>query len=173
MGKMGRKKLPEDKRLKHLLSTRVNEEKFQQLSEILLYAPRMGMSDLIRNILENKRIKTFYHDPSIDPVIEEIRLICEKIRQTGILINKYTKSFNSHQDLPPKLFYAKLVFINAVSLEKEYTRLLEIVSELAKRWLTEGSEKKKRNSSITLSPHSDLKSIRDALCPVLKTQTTE
>jgi hypothetical protein len=137
---MGRKKLPDNKELKHVLCTRVNDQKYQELKNILSYPPHYGMSDLFRSILENRRIKIFISDPAIDPVIEELKTIREKIKQTGIIINQHTKAFNSHSALPAKEFYAKLAFIQYTSLSKEFDRLLEIVGALANRWLAENSE---------------------------------
>jgi len=136
---MGRKKSPVHKELKHVVCTRVGAEKYQELKNILSYPPHYGMSDLLRSILENRRIKIFTSDPALDPVIEEINVIREKIKQTGIIINHHTKAFNSHGALPQKEFYAKLAFIQHASLSKQFDRLLEIVGTLANRWLTEKS----------------------------------
>ncbi len=136
---MGRRKLPAHKKLKHVVCTRVDNEKYQELLNILSYPPHYGMSDLVRRIIENRRIKIFISDPALDPVIEEINAIREKIKQTGIIINQHTKAFNSHGALPQKEFYAKLAFIQYASLSKQFDRLLEIVGTLANRWLTEKS----------------------------------
>ena len=137
---MGRKKLPENKELKHLICTRVSAEKYQELKNILSYPPHYGMSDLVRKILENRRIKIFISDPALDPVLEELEAIREKIKQTGTIINQHTKAFNSNPALPPKEFYAKLAFIQYASLSKQFDRLLEIVGALANRWLAENSK---------------------------------
>jgi hypothetical protein len=134
---MGRRKLPAHKELKHAVCTRVNEEKYQELMNILSYPPHYGMSDLIRRIIENRRIKIFTSDPALDPILDELKGIREKIKQTGIIINQHTKSFNSHSALPPKEFYAKLAFIQYASLGRQIDRLLEIIGPLANRWLAE------------------------------------
>jgi len=123
-----------------VVSTRVETEKYQELKNILSYPPHYGMSDLVRRIIENRRIKIFISDPALDPVLEELREIRGKIRQTGIIINQHTKSFNSHSTLPQKEFYAKLAFIQYASLNKQFDRLLEIVGALANRWLAENSK---------------------------------
>src|ERR1700743_1108977 len=136
---MGRRKLPAHKELKHVVCTRVNTEKYQELMNILSYPPHYGMSDLVRRIIENRRIKIFTSDPALDPILDELKGIREKIKQTGITINQHTRSFNSHAALPSKEFHAKLAFIQYASLGKQYDRLLEIIEPLAKRWLTENS----------------------------------
>jgi hypothetical protein len=136
---MGRKKLPTHKELKHVVCTRVGAKKYQELKNISSYPPHYGMSDLLRSILENRRIKIFISDPALDPVIEELKVIREKIKQTGIIINQQTKAFNSHGAFLQKEFYAKLAFIQYASLSKQFDRLLEIVGTLANRWLAENS----------------------------------
>jgi hypothetical protein len=136
---MGRRKLPAHKELKHVVCTRVDAEKYQELMNIMSYPPHYGMSDLVRRIIENRRIKIFISDPALDPILNELKGIREKIKQTGIIINQHTRSFNSHAALPAKEFYAKLAFIQYASLSTQFDRLLEIVGDLANRWLTEKS----------------------------------
>jgi len=97
------------------------------------------MSDLIRCILENRRVTIFTSDPTNEPVLEELRTIREKIKLTGILINQYTKGFNSRPNPYEKEFYAKLAFGQYASLKPHFDRLLEIVRDLAPRWLDKDS----------------------------------
>lgn len=132
---MGRKPVAEKKKLKHLVTTRVTEEKYRELKHITELLPHYPMSDLIRRILENRRIKIFKTDPTIEPILEELRTIREKIKLTGILINQHTKGFNSHPKLAAKEFYAKLAFVQYASLKGHFDRLLEIVKDIAPRWL--------------------------------------
>jgi hypothetical protein len=136
---MGRKPVAEKKKLKHLVTTRVTEEKYRELKHITEFSPHYPMSDLIRRILGNQRITIFTSDPTIEPLLEELRTIREKIKLTGILINKHTKGFNSHPRLAEKEFYAKLAFRQYASLEPHFNRLLEIVKDFAQRWLDKDS----------------------------------
>lgn len=89
---MGRRKLPAHKELKHIVCTRVDEEKYQELMNILSYPPHYGMSDLLRRIIENRRIKIFTSAPAHDPILDKLKEIREKIKQTGITINQYTRT---------------------------------------------------------------------------------
>ena len=132
---MPRRKTPESKALKHLIFTRVNDGKYRELEEILSHPPDRTMSALVRKILENRPIKIFTHDSSIDPALMELAEIREKIRLTGIIINQNTKSFNSHKEEREKEFYGKLAFQQFVTLDNKIERSLEIVTEIAKRWL--------------------------------------
>ncbi len=139
--KQGRKKLREDKALKHVVSTRINQSKYEELMEIRSHPPHHKMSDLVRKIVENRRIKIFTHDKSLDPVMLELQSIRQKIRITGTIINQYTKSFNSHTHPAQKQFYAKMVFAQYASLAEYIDRLTPILRELAKRWLDENDAK--------------------------------
>jgi hypothetical protein len=132
---MGRKPVAEKKKLKHILTTRLTNEKYQELKKITESPPYYPMSDLIRRILENRRIKLFTSDPTIEPDLEELRTIREKIKLTGIQINQHAKAFNSNPSQAQKEFYAKLAFMQYASLGPHFDRLLEIVNEAAKRWL--------------------------------------
>lgn len=136
---MGRRKLPAHKELKHVVCTRVDDEKYQELMNILSYPPHYGMSDLLRRIIENRRIKIFTSDPALEPIIAELKEIQEKIKKTGIIINQHTKRFNSQSALPSREFHAKLAFTQYAALDKPIDRLLEIIGPLANRWLTENS----------------------------------
>jgi hypothetical protein len=138
---MGRKPVAEKKKLKYLVTTRVTNEKYQELKKIADSPPHYPMSELIRRILDNRRIKLFISDPTMEPDLEELRTIREKIKLTGILINQHTKAFNSHPNQAEKEFYAKLAFMQYTSLEPHFDRLLEIVNEAAKRWLDDDSSK--------------------------------
>ena len=131
--RLGRKSLPEKKKLKNIVTTRVTEEKYRELKQIIKSPPHYPMSDLIRCILENRRVTIFTSDPTIEPVLEELRAIREKIKLTGILINHYTKGFNSRPTQAEKEFYAKLAFGQYASLKPHFDRLLEIVRDLAPR----------------------------------------
>jgi hypothetical protein len=136
---MGRRKLPAHKELKHVVCTRVDDEKYQELMNILSHPPHYGMSNLLRKIIENRRIKIFTSDPALDPILAELNEIREKIKQTGIIINQHTRNFNSHSAFQAKEFHAKLAFIQYAALGKPIDRLLEIIGPLANRWLSENS----------------------------------
>ena len=134
---MGRKKLPAHKQLKHVVCVRLDNEKYQELEKILRHPPQYGMSDLLRRILENRRIKIFVSDPAIDPLLQELREIRAKIKRAGIEINQYTKNFHSFPGLGQKQFYAKLVFQRYAGLASLFDRLTEISQLFGKRWLSE------------------------------------
>jgi hypothetical protein len=57
---MGRKPVAEKKKLKHLVTTRVIEEKYRELKHITESPPHYPMSDLIRRILENRSYNRTY-----------------------------------------------------------------------------------------------------------------
>ena len=134
---MGRKKLPAHKQLKHVVSARIDPEKYKELENILRYPPQYGMSDLLRRILENRRIKIFISDPALDPLLQELAEIRAKIKTAGIEINQYTKSFHSLPGLVQKQFYAKLVFKRYAGLASHFDRLTEMAQIFGKRWLSE------------------------------------
>lgn len=132
---MPRRKTPENKALKYCICTRVTEEKYRELEHMAKNSPYMKMSTLLRRILYNRRITVFTHDHSIDPPLKELQEIREKIGVTGKIINQQTKLVNSNTNPRKKEFYAKLAFQQYSTLDSKIERSLEILTEMAKRWL--------------------------------------
>jgi hypothetical protein len=53
-------------------SVRTDIEKYQKLQNILSHPPKYGMGDLLRRILENRRVGIVVTDSAIDPILKEI-----------------------------------------------------------------------------------------------------
>lgn len=126
-----------DKRLKHLVWTRITSAKYKELSEILEKTKDETMSGLIRNIIYNKPVKIFVRDESLNITMEELTALRSEIRGIGININQVTRLFNTYPEQKQKEFYAKIAFQQYVSTEAKIDRLLGIISKLGKRWLSE------------------------------------
>ena len=134
---MGRKKLAIDKELKHKLCTRVNDQKFKELSSLVTQNHSLDMSTLIRHILHNRQIKVFTKDMTLDNLMEELARLRGEIRAIGVNINQMAKAFNTYPERQRKEFFAKLGFNKYQELQPQVERLLEIVGKLAQKWLSE------------------------------------
>lgn len=134
---MGRKKVNNNEALKHLIETRVNDKKFNELQDILTRTINMDMSTLVRNILHNRRIKTYTYDRTLDIVMEELSALRKEIRAIGININQITRYFNTYPESKKKEFYAKIAFNQYITLNEKIDRVLELVTKLSKKWLLE------------------------------------
>lgn len=134
---MGRKSAPADRNLKHRLFTRVNDQKYNELQAILAKNPSLDMSRLIRSILLNRQVKVFTRDMTLDNLMEELAKLRGEVRAIGININQITKKFHTFPERQRKEFFAKIAFQEHLQLQGKIDRLLEIVSKLSKKWLSE------------------------------------
>jgi hypothetical protein len=133
---MGRKKAREQVELKHKLCTRVNDQKMQELQTILGKNPKMGMSDLLREILYNRKIKIYVKDGTLDNVMEELSRLRTEIRAIGVNINQITRHFNTYPAPQQKVLYAKIAFHEYQAVQPKIDELLSIISKLSLKWLS-------------------------------------
>jgi hypothetical protein len=134
---MGRKKTKEREALRHKLFTRVNDTKYKEFEALLQRNPHKDMSSLLRDILYNRQVKVYTYDRSLDIVMEELATLRAEIRAIGININQVTRLFNTYPELKRKEFYAKIAFNQYISMGSRIERLLDIITKLSKKWLSE------------------------------------
>lgn len=132
---MSRKKVNEDEVLKHRLETRVNATTYQRLLAIMTNTREKEMSSLLRDILNNRPIKVYTHDKSLDMIMEELSALRLQIKAIGVNINQITKYFNTYPEPQRKQFYAKVAFQDHKALQPLIERILEITTQLSKKWL--------------------------------------
>jgi len=133
----GRKPTTDNEALKYKLETRVNGKKYQELQALIQQNPDKDMSSLIRDILDNRPIKIFTRDLTLDNLMEELSKLRMEIKAIGVNINQITRFFNSYPERYRKEFYAKSAFAQYQALQPQIEQLLTIISKLAKRWLSE------------------------------------
>src|SRR6266542_6066491 len=92
--------------LRHEVKTRVNEQKFKELVTLLAKTHHRTMSELFRNILYNRTIKTYIIDETFSKVMEEISGVRKELNAIGININQVTRNFNASSDPSQKLMHA-------------------------------------------------------------------
>jgi hypothetical protein len=132
---MPRKKAKDAERLSKKVFTRVNERKYNELRSICERTFHKNMSELLRDILYHRPIKTVTRDITLDNTMEELACLRTEIKRIGLNINQITKLFNSYPEPQRKAAYAKLAFDNYLMIESKVDRLLDIVSQLAFKWL--------------------------------------
>jgi hypothetical protein len=132
---MVRPKTDEKDELKHKLNTRVNEETYERLLVILEGNPQLDMSVLLRNMIEDKPVKVFTRDLTLDNVMEELAKIRTELRSIGVNINQITRLFNTYPEERQKEIYARMAFGRYRAIEPKVDRLLELVENLSKKWL--------------------------------------
>lgn len=125
-----------EKRLQHLVWTRITDKKYQELQSILRKSKDETLSGLVRKIIYKQPVKVYVHDETINVVMEELATLRTEIRAIGININQVTRFFNTYPEIKRKEFYARIAFGSYVSTESKIEELLDIISKLAKKWLS-------------------------------------
>lgn len=123
--------------MKYEIKTRVSEAKYRELQG--MFNPELhtlDMSRLVRNILYNRKIRVYTYDCTMDKVMEELCDIRHELKAIGININQMTRVFNTYPEPKQREIFARLSFQKYMAIEAKVDRLLEIVSNLAVKWLS-------------------------------------
>src|ERR1700744_4122482 len=95
---------------KHLpcrIHTRLTQEKFDELTDLLKRSRSLhSKSELVRYILENRKIVTVNYDASLDKVMEELSTIRKELQAIGININQVTRQFHMQDSSEGRLIKA-------------------------------------------------------------------
>ena len=134
---MPRKIAAEKKVLRHEIKTRVNNQKFNELNDLLPKTRCKTMSELVRNILHNRPIKIYSVDESFPKLMEEISGIRKELNAIGININQVTRYFNNVSDPTQKLFHSFQIDKHFQIVGNKVDTLLKIISKLSEKWLQE------------------------------------
>jgi hypothetical protein len=134
---MPRKKAKEGEVLQHEIKTRVNEHRFNELSDLLRKSRFQSMSEMIRDVLDNKPIRVLVHDDSLEQYMEVLSSIQKELRSIGININQITRHFNSSTAENQKIFHSMKIAEQFNQVGIRVDQLLSIVNVIAKQWLQE------------------------------------
>ena len=134
---MSRKKVNDKDALKYRVETRVNATTFKKLEAIVQKTQDKEMSGLLRDILTNRPIQVITYDKGLDIIMEELSLLRVQIRAIGININQITRYFNTYPEPQRKQYYGKVAFQEYQALQPKIERLMEIITQLSKKWLSE------------------------------------
>lgn len=134
---MSKQNNKEKERLDFPVMTRINKSTYDQLNSIVAKTKDETLAGLIRSILHNRAVKVYTHDETTDLLLEELAALRSELRAIGVNFNQITRYFNTYPDDGKKRFYAKIGFEKYVQIETKLDRLLVIVSNLCKKWLSE------------------------------------
>jgi len=135
---MEKRKNAEGTRLSHRIHTRVTTEKYEELSELMRQSRNIhSLSELLRSILNNKKIMVETYDASLDKVMAELSGIRKELQAIGMNINQVTHRFHT-EDLPEgKLFQAMEIVKLYQHTDLKVTELFSVIAKLSERWLPE------------------------------------
>jgi hypothetical protein len=133
---MGGRKSEEEQLLVCRIHTRVTQKKYDELTAMLDNARGIrSHSELLRDILENKKIVVQLHDASLDKVMEELSGIRKELQAIGININQVTHKFHIEDLAEGKLFQALEIVKLYQQTDLKVTHLFEVIAKLSEQWL--------------------------------------
>ncbi|UCS92248.1 plasmid mobilization relaxosome protein MobC [Echinicola marina] len=91
MGKRNKSRLKQ-------VESRIPEQRYHELVNLLSKSQNATMSALIRDILSNKTIICKNHDETADLLLDQMHSIQMEIHAIGVNINQITRHFNSLND---------------------------------------------------------------------------
>jgi hypothetical protein len=132
---MPRKRANELEILNHEIKTRVNDARFRALTELLQKSRFHSMSEMVRDILDNRPIRVLVHDDSLEQYMEVLSSIQKELRSIGININQVTRHFNSSSAETQKMFHSMRIAEQYDQVGIRVDQVLSIISQIAKQWL--------------------------------------
>lgn len=131
---MGRKRKEID-RLDYRVFTRISKEKYEELAAILQQSRCKTISELLRHILEDRKITLETYDVSLDKVMEQLSGIRKEIQSIGININQVTHYFHLAKEPESKIFNALEIVKLYQQTDLKVTELFSVVAKLSELWL--------------------------------------
>ena len=95
------------------------------------------MSTLIRTILENRQVKIYVHDETLDNWMDELSQLRAEIRAIGVNINQITRHFNTYPEPVRKNAYASMAFDEYLKVQPRIEAIWDILKKLSEKWLRE------------------------------------
>lgn len=117
--------------LSHKVDCRIPENKYLELQKLLSQGQGLTMSELVRNILMNRKIRVVHYDSGLDLILEKLSDQSAVIQSISIQINQLIKTFFQTEELSDKKaiirktenFLAQVIS-NQAKLERDWGKLL-------------------------------------------------
>lgn len=132
-----KRKENQEELLNRILVLRLTEDDYNKLKKLVNETTSQSVSEVVRKILLKDKITYLYRDVAMNGLLEELASIRKELRAIGIDINQVTKTFHTTSDPSRKYVHSIQAFHKNQLIEEKVDRLLEIVSQLALKWLQE------------------------------------
>ncbi len=129
------KKERENERLDYRVFTRISKEKYEELNKLLQHSSCRTISELLRYILENKKVIVEHYDTSLDKVMEQLSGIRKELHAIGININQVTRYFHGAKTAEAKLYNAMEITKLYQQTDLKVTELFSVIAKLSELWL--------------------------------------
>lgn len=123
-------------KLTHRIHTRITKEKYEELTVLLAQCRGIkSLSELLRDILSNRKINIQNYDRSLDTVMEQLSSIRTELHAIGVNINQVTRRFHAEKLPEARLLQVMEIEQQYRDVGKKVDRLFEIIQKLSARWL--------------------------------------
>lgn len=120
--------------LPHIIPIRISETKFTEFKSLLASSRCRSMSEMLRKILDNRKIIIETRDITLQGITEELGLVRKEIHAVGVNINQVTRSFHSEKLPEQRLLQVMDITRLYQQTDQKVTRLFTIISKLAEQW---------------------------------------
>ena len=86
---------------------RVRQQEYEKLLKLAQNSDCRSVGEVVRRILEKRRIILFHRDTSLDGVVEELAGVREELWAIGVNINQITRHFNASTQAHKRVFLAQ------------------------------------------------------------------
>jgi len=132
---MGTVKRKNDERLTRRIHTRITQAKYDQLSEVLKQSMGVrSLSELLRNILDDKPVVTRAYDATTEGLLQEIAVIRRELQAIGNNINQITHRFHIEDTAEGKLYRALEVAKLYQQTDLKISELFNAISKMTEQW---------------------------------------
>ncbi len=132
---MKNRKSGEEAKLVCRIHTRVTAEKYRELSELLAKCRSIhSHSELLRHILDNRKIVIRTRDASVDGVMEELAKIRKELLSIGININQVAHRFHMEGQPGGRMIQAMEIVKLYQQTELKVSELFSVIAKLSTLW---------------------------------------
>lgn len=126
----------EDRLLKCRIHTRITRAKYEELNRMLSASRGIStLSELLRNILDERKIITQTYDSGLDKTMEVLSGIRKELQAIGVNINQITHRFHMQDRAEGKAFLAQEALKSYSDVGRKVDELYLIIDQLSRKWL--------------------------------------
>lgn len=120
--------------LPHIIPIRLSGAKFSEFKSLLASSRCRSMSELLRKILDNRKITIETRDITFQDITEELGQIRKEIHAIGVNINQVTRHF--HCEKLPEQRLLQLMEITRLyqQTDLKVTELFTLIAKLSELW---------------------------------------
>lgn len=119
------------------LECRVEAGLYHKLQAILAQSAEKNMSNLLRKILEQRKIKMVYRNESLDQLMEKLSTLEIQVQRIGVNINQITRDYHQSKSIASKMLKVMKIEAALRSLNSNLSEFKVEAKPIIDKWLQE------------------------------------